>query len=220
MASRIEDYAMIGDGRSGALVSAGGSIDWLCLPRFDSDACCAALLGTEANGFWRIAPCAPATRTRAYRGDTLVLDSEFAGETGCVRLTDFMPVATEAPVLVRRIEGLRGIMRLRCDLALRFDYGLVRPRIRRHDDVLLAVAGADLLAVRGSVALECSGDGCLGAEFTVDAGQTLSFVLSYGPSHCPPPAAARSRRGAGRRHCRTGAAGRPASTGRRHGARP
>ena len=97
MASRIEDYAMIGDGRSGALVSAGGSIDWLCLPRFDSDACCAALLGTEANGFWRIAPCTPATQTRAYRGDTLVLDTEFEDDGSRVRLTDFMPVGTQAP---------------------------------------------------------------------------------------------------------------------------
>ena len=90
-------------------------------------------------------------------------------------------------MLVRRIEGLRGRMRLRCALALRFDYGLVRPRVRRQDDVLLAIAGPDMLAMRASVALECSDDGCLGAEFAVDAGQTLTFVMSYGPSHCPPP---------------------------------
>ena len=189
MASRIEDYAIIGDGRTGALVSRDGSIDWLCLPRFDSGACCAALLGTEANGFWRIAPCTPATRTRAYRGDTLVLDTEFADETSRVRLTDFMPVGTDAPVVVREIVGLHGSMGLRCDLAPRFDYGLVRPRVRRQDEVLLAIAGPDLLAVRAPVALDCSDDGCLGAEFTVDAGQTQTFILSHGPSHCPPPAA-------------------------------
>ena len=189
MASRIEDYAMIGDGRSGALVSANGSIDWLCLPRFDSDACCAAMLGTEVNGFCRIAPCAPAGRSRAYRGDTLVLDTEFSHDGGQVRLTDFMPVGTDAPVLVRQIEGLRGSMRLRCDLAFRFDYGLVRPRVSRQDDVMVAVAGPNLLAMRTSVALDHTDDGCLSAEFAVDAGQTLTFILSYGQSHCPPPAA-------------------------------
>jgi GH15 family glucan-1,4-alpha-glucosidase len=189
VASRIEDYAMIGDGRSGALVSAGGSIDWLCVPRFDSDACCAALLGTKANGFWRIAPLEPATRTRAYRGDTLVLDTEFTDDRGHVRLTDFMPVGTDAPVVVRQIEGLRGSMRLGCALLLRFDYGLVRPRVRRQDDALLAIAGSDLLALRAPVVMECSDDDCLASEFTVEEGQTMSLVLSYGPSHCPPPAA-------------------------------
>lgn len=189
MASRIEDYAMIGDGRSGALVSITGSIDWLCLPRFDSEACCAALLGTKANGFWQIGPCAPANQKRAYRGDTLVLETEFSDERGRVRLTDFMAVGTDAPVLVRQIEGLDGQMQVRCDLALRFDYGLLRPRVRRQDDVLLAIAGSDLLAVRAPVALNSSEDGCLAAEFEVNAGQTLTFTLSYGSSHCPPPAA-------------------------------
>jgi GH15 family glucan-1,4-alpha-glucosidase len=180
---------MIGDGRSGALVSAGGSIDWLCLPCFDSPACCAALLGTEANGYWRIAPCAPAAGTRAYRGDTLVLDTAFTDDGNHVRLTDFMAMGTDAPVLVRQIEGLSGSMRLRCALVMRFDYGLVRPRMRRYDDGLLVIAGSDMLAVRTPVVLESNEDDCLGAEFTVVAGQTLTFILSYGPSHCPPPAA-------------------------------
>ena len=97
MASRIEDYAMIGDGRTAALVSRDGSIDWLCLPRFDADPCCAALLGTEQNGCWRIAPCEATSIRRSYQGDTLVLETEFAGASGIVRLTDFMPVGTDHP---------------------------------------------------------------------------------------------------------------------------
>src|SRR6185312_1404736 len=99
MSSRIEDYAMIGDGRTGALVSRDGSIDWLCLPRFDSDACCAALMGRRENGFWLIAPCADAAIVRRYRPDTLILETDFATPSGVVRLTDCMPEATNQPVL-------------------------------------------------------------------------------------------------------------------------
>jgi GH15 family glucan-1,4-alpha-glucosidase len=189
MSSRIEDYAMIGDGRTGALVSRDGSIDWLCLPRFDSDACCAALLGRREHGFWRIAPCGPATQRRAYSGDTLVLETEFDGETGCVRLTDFMPVHTEQPMIVRRIRGLRGTTRISCELGLRFDYGYVQPRIRRLGDAMVAVAGPDLLVLRGPVALQPAEDGVLTAEMDVAAGQDVAFVLSYGQSHCLLPAA-------------------------------
>src|SRR6185312_11699410 len=161
MSSRIEDYAMIGDGRTGALVSQDGSIVWLCLPRFDSDACCAALLGRREHGFWRIAPCHPATQHRAYSGDTLVLETEFEGETGCIRLTDFMPIHTAQPVIVRRIQGLRGTTRIRCELGLRFDYGHVQPRIRRDGDAIVAVVGPDLLVLRGPVAPQPNEDGVL-----------------------------------------------------------
>ena len=187
MASRIEDYAMIGDGRTAALVSRGGSIDWLCLPRFDADPCCAALLGTQQNGYWLIAPCGAATARRRYLGDTLVLETDFAVASGIVRVTDCMPVGTDQPTLVRRVTGLDGTLRMRCEMALQFDFGLLPPRIRCHDDVLVAIAGPDLVAVRAPIALEQSDDGVLVAEFDVAAGQELAFVMSYGLSHRAPP---------------------------------
>ena len=189
MASRIEDYAMIADGRTAALVSRGGSIDWLCLPRFDADPCCAALLGTQQHGYWCIAPCGAATIRRGYVGDTLVLETEFAVASGIVRVTDGMPVGTDQPMLVRRVAGLDGTVRMRCELALRFDFGLLQPRMRRHDDALVAIAGPDLVAVRAPIALEPDDDGAMTAEFEVAAGQELAFVMSYGPSHCAPPGA-------------------------------
>jgi GH15 family glucan-1,4-alpha-glucosidase len=189
MASRIEDYAMIGDGRTAALVSRDGSIDWLCLPRFDSDACCAALLGTKANGFWQIAPCSPTGQTRSYRGDTMVLDTEFSDEASRVRMTDFMPVDTDQPTVIRQLAGLRGTMRLRCELSLRFDYGLVQPRIRWHADALVAVVGPDLMVLRGPVAVQPTKDGVLAGEVDVAEGQTLTFVLSHGASYRPVPGA-------------------------------
>ena len=120
MASPIEDYAMLGDGRSAALVSRDGSIDWLCLPRFDSDACFAALLGDEDNGQWQIAPCEPATARRAYQADTLVLDTEFSCASGAVRLTDCMDPESAQPTLIRMVRGLRGTVRMRCDFGAAF----------------------------------------------------------------------------------------------------
>ncbi len=184
MASRIEDYAMIGDGRTAALVSRGGSIDWLCLPRFDADACCAALLGTEAHGFWRIAPCGSSTQSRAYDGDTLVLRTEFADGPNRVCLTDFMPLDTEHPTIVRQVTGLQGSMRLRCELTPRFDYGLIAPRIRRQDGAMTAVVGPDLVVLRAPVPLE-EKDASIVASFDVAAGESVAFVLSYGLSHLP-----------------------------------
>ncbi len=188
MASRIEDYAMIGDGRTAALVSRGGSIDWMCLPRFDADACCAALLGTEAHGFWRIAPCGSSTQSRSYDSDTLVLRTEFANGPNRVRLTDFMPPETEHPTIVRQVTGLHGSMRLRCELTLRFDYGLIAPRIRRQDGAMTAVVGPDLVVLRAPVPLE-EKDASIVATFDVAAGQSVAFVLSYGLSHLPAAAA-------------------------------
>ena len=189
MASRIEDYAMIGDGRTAALVSRDGSIDWLCLPRFDADPCCAALLGTEQNGCWRIAPCEATSIRRSYQGDTLVLETEFAGASGIVRLTDFMPVGTDHPTVVRTVSGLEGSLRMRCDLTLRFDFGLLPPRLRRHKDALVAIAGPDLVALRAPVPLEPDGNGAIAAEFDVAAGQEMAFVMLYGPSHRAAPCA-------------------------------
>jgi GH15 family glucan-1,4-alpha-glucosidase len=178
---------MIGDGRTAALVSREGSIDWLCLPRFDADPCCAALLGTRQHGFWQIAPCAAADSQRHYQGDTMVLQTEFATASGRVRLTDFMPVDSEQPMIVRAVTGLDGTLSMRCELALRFDFGLLTPRLRRHDDALVATAGPDLIALRAPIPLkQCAGN-TIEAEFDVAAGQDVAFVMSYGPSHRAPP---------------------------------
>ncbi len=154
MTSRIEDYAMVGDGRTAALVSRGGSIDWLCLPRFDSDPCFTALLGSDRHGHWRVAPCGPTSVRRRYVDDTLVLQTEFSSQSGTVRLTDFMVMGAQHPTLVRKVSGLHGSMRLRCDLALRFDWGLMPPRVVRHDGALLAIVGPDMAVLRAPVALE------------------------------------------------------------------
>ena len=188
MASPIEDYAMIGDGRTAALVSRHGSIDWLCLPRFDSDACCAALLGSEDNGFWQIAPSAGAAIVRRYRPDTLILETDFATASGTMRLTDCMPRTSAHPVVIRHIAGLRGTTRVRTELALRFDHGLLPPRITQPDGALIAIIGPDLITLHGSVALRPTDRQTMAAEFDIVADQAVSFVLSYGPSHRPPPA--------------------------------
>jgi len=180
---------MIGDGRTAALVSRTGSLDWLCLPRFDSDPCLSALLGTEEHGSWRIAPCDEAGTRRCYLDDTLVLQTEFTNQSGCVRLTDFMAMGTEQPTLVRTVTGVSGTVRVRCDLKLRFDWGLMPPRIARHDDALLAIVGPDMAVLRAPVRLEETEAGTMSAEFDIGAGDELAFVLSYGPSHRPPPQA-------------------------------
>ncbi len=189
MASRLEDYAMIGDGRTAALVSRTGSIDWLCLPRFDSDACCAALLGTEQHGCWQIGPCETATARRQYQGDTLVLQTEFSTASGRARVTDLMAIGTAQPTLIRRVTGLDGTLRLRCMLAPRFDFGLLPPRFRQHDGALLAIVGPDMLVLRSSLPLKEIRPGVAEVTFDVAAGQELDFVLSYGASHTPPEAA-------------------------------
>jgi GH15 family glucan-1,4-alpha-glucosidase len=180
---------MIGDGRTAALVSREGSIDWLCLPRFDSDACCAALLGTARHGAWRIAPAGDFTSRRQYQDHTLVLCTEFASGSARVRLTDFMDVTAEHPTVVRLLHGVQGTMRMRCIMAPRFDYGLVPPRIVPRDGAMLAVIGPDLLVLRAPVAFSIPEPGSVSAEFDIAAGQSCAFVLSYGLSHLPPPAA-------------------------------
>ncbi|HET8995164.1 MAG TPA: glycoside hydrolase family 15 protein, partial [Acetobacteraceae bacterium] len=187
MPSRIEDYAMIGDGRTVALVSRTGALDWLCLPRFDSDPCCAALLGTEDNGRWCISPCGPASTRRGYVDDTLVLQTEFTSDAGSARLTDFMAMGTETPTVIRKLTGISGTMRMRCELSLRFDWGLMPPRIVRQDGALLAIVGPDLVALRAPVHLEQSEPGSMTAEFELPAGAEVNFVLTYGTSHYPPP---------------------------------
>ncbi len=183
----IEDYGLIGDCQTAALVGRDGSIDWLCLPRFDSGACFAALLGTPDNGRWRIAPAAGQGRVRRrYRDDTLILETEFETDSGAVRLIDCMPPRTREPLLVRLVEGIRGKIPMRSELIIRFDYGSVVPWVRRTDTGIHAVAGPDTLEIHSDVPLRGQ-DLTTIAEFDVAAGERLSFCIAWHPSHLPPP---------------------------------
>src|SRR5947207_9477008 len=149
---RIEDYALIGDCVTAALVGRNGSIDWLCLPRFDSGACFAALLGEPEHGRWLLAPAAEVRRsTRRYRHDTLILESIFETEEGTVRAIDFMPPRGRAPDIVRIVEGLDGSVPMRSELVIRFDFGAIVPWVRRIDHARVAIAGADALCFRAPV---------------------------------------------------------------------
>src|ERR671921_1949463 len=144
MVGRIEDYGLIGDLQTAALVGRDGSIDWLCLPRFDSPACFAALLDDDRAGRWLVAPLSGGDCTRRrYRGETLVLESEWDTSEGTVRVVDFMPPRGEAPDVVRIVEGVSGRVRMRTELLLRFDYGHVVPWVRSADGELAGVAGPD-----------------------------------------------------------------------------
>ena len=187
MGSRIEDYALIGDCRTAALVARDGSIDWFCTPRFDSGACFAALLGTPENGRWRIAPSEPITRiTRRYRPGTLVLETEFSTAAGAVRLVDAMAIGSPTPTIVRQVEGLRGCPSIRMELIVRFDYGSIIPWVRRADGGISAIAGPDMLQLRGDV--ETRGEGLTTlAEFTVAEGERIGFALAWHPSAEEPP---------------------------------
>ena len=187
MAGRIEDYGMIGDLQTVALVSRDGCMDWLCVPRFDSGAIFASLLGDSENGHWTIQPAGEFDSSRrSYRGDTLVLDTELETADGAVRLTDFMPPRGEAPDVVRIVEGIRGSVDMRMELALRFDYGSVVPWVRNVDGQLVGIAGPDAVALRTPVELE-GRDLRTFAEFTVREGERVPFVLTWYPSHRPTP---------------------------------
>ena len=185
--TKIEDYAFLSDTQSGALVSRDGCVDWLCFPRFDSGACFAALLGNEKNGRWSFKPHQEVTATRRkYRGDTLILETEIDTADGTIRLIDFMPPRGKAPDIVRIVQGVRGTVRLRMQLTIRFDYGHVVPWVRRHDGGLQAIAGPDALILRTPV--ETHGENLTTvADFDVAAGARMPFVLSWFPSHMPPP---------------------------------
>jgi GH15 family glucan-1,4-alpha-glucosidase len=184
---RIEDYAVLGDLQTAALVGRDGSVDWLCLPRFDSPACFAALLDTPAAGRWRIAPVGAGNCTsRSYRGLSLVLESEWRTPEGTVRVVDLMPPRGEAPDVVRIVEGVSGRVRVRSELRLRFDYGNVTPWVRHVGSQLAAVAGPDCAWLRTDVPLE-GHDGATWAEFEVGAGDRVPFVLTYQVSHRDPP---------------------------------
>ncbi|MBB3081601.1 glycoside hydrolase family 15 protein [Streptomyces violarus] len=185
MHTGIEDYALIGDEQTAALVGTDGSVDWLCLPRFDSAACFAKLLGDEDNGYWRISPVgADRCTRRAYRRDTLVLDTEWDTAQGTVRVTDLMPQRDQAPDLVRVVEGLDGEVTLHSVLKLRFDYGSIIPWVRRVDGHRVAVAGPDSTWLRSEPEVRSWGkDFGTHAEFTVKKGEKVAFVMTWHPSH-------------------------------------
>ncbi|MFF8732116.1 glycoside hydrolase family 15 protein [Streptomyces sp. NPDC015171] len=189
MNARIEDYALIGDEQTAALVGKDGSIDWLCLPRFDSGACFARLLGGEDNGHWTIAPAGAGTCTRrAYRPDTLVLDTEWDTPEGTVRVTDLMPQRDRAPDVVRIVEGVSGRVTVHSTVRLRFDYGSVVPWMRRSDGHRVAVAGPDSVWLRTEPPVRTWGeDFSTRAEVTVAEGERVAFVLTWHPSHEPRP---------------------------------
>jgi len=188
MPSRIEDYALIGDCESAALVARDGSIDWLCWPRFDSAACFAALLGTPSHGRWLLAPVDPAPRTsRRYRDGTLIIETDHTTADGAVTVIDFMPIRGAATDLVRIVIGRRGRVEMTTELILRFDYGIAVPWVTRIDaHRMRAVSGPDKVVLTTDVELHGE-DLTSVAHFAVGAGETATFVLAYAPSHLPDP---------------------------------
>ncbi|UYM04999.1 glycoside hydrolase family 15 protein [Solicola gregarius] len=187
MTQRIEDYGLLGDLQTAALVGRNGAIDWLCLPRFDSGACFAALLGDEESGTWRIAPVGAGDCTRRrYRGDTLILETEWETPDGSVRVIDFMPPRGEAADIVRIVEGLSGRVTVESTLKIRFDYGSIVPWVRRNSGQLEAVAGPDAVWLRTPVDVRSHDLGSY-ASFEVAAGDRVPFVLTYKESHRPAP---------------------------------
>jgi GH15 family glucan-1,4-alpha-glucosidase len=185
----IEDYALIGDTHTAALVSKGGSLDWLCLPRFDGGACFAALLGDESHGCWQLAPAGGVRRVnRRYRDETLVLETEFVTEDGTVRVVDCMSPRVEHPEVVRIVEGVRGRVPMRMHLVIRYDFGSIVPWVRRIDGDLMAVAGPDALWLRTDVRPHGENMTTV-AEFTVSEGERVPFVLTWCPSTDAPPRA-------------------------------
>ncbi|MBA2587900.1 MAG: glycoside hydrolase family 15 protein [Alphaproteobacteria bacterium] len=188
MSARIEDYAMIGDCRTAAIICRNGSIDWLCVPRFDSAACFAALLGTKDNGRWLIEPAAKKFKSaRRYRGDSLILETTFTTATGKARVIDFMPPGTPGSCIVRIVECLEGHVEMRTELAIRFDYGVTIPWVSRRDSrTLAAVAGPHLLTLRTPADVRGENMHSV-AEFKLNKGETMPFVLAYGESFQPVP---------------------------------
>jgi GH15 family glucan-1,4-alpha-glucosidase len=179
----IEHYALVGDCHTAALVGNDGSIDWLCLPRFDSPACFAALLGGPEHGRWLLAPADRTNQVRRrYRDGGLILETEFDTDEGSVRIIDFMPLSDKRWDIVRIVEGLRGQVKLRMELIVRFDYGSIVPWVHQVDGVLLLTAGPDTLELTASVPVEGENMKSV-AQFSVAAGQRQSFVLNYRPSH-------------------------------------
>lgn len=189
MPGRIEDYALIGDCETAALVCSDGSIDWLCWPAFDSEACFAALLGDKSHGRWRIAPADDSRMSRRYRGETLILETSFETADGAVTLIDFMPPRGSASDVVRLVRGERGRVAMHMELIIRFGFGANIPWVRRAGNgELLAISGPDMTVLRTPV--QTHGENMTTvADFIVDAGETIPFVLTYGASHRELPAA-------------------------------
>ncbi|WP_405890871.1 glycoside hydrolase family 15 protein [Streptomyces sp. NBC_00133] len=189
MTLRIEDYALIGDLQTAGLVGKDGSIDWLCLPRFDSAACFAALLGNKENGHWTMAPKGAGLCTRrGYVGESLVLESVWETRTGTVKVIDFMPQRDAAPDVVRIVEGVSGSVEMRGTLRLRMDYGSVVPWMRRSDGQRVAVAGPDSVWLRSEPEVKTWGQQfSTVSSFTVGPGEKVAFVLTWHPSHQPRP---------------------------------
>ena len=189
MPCRIEDYGLIGDCETAALVGRDGSIDWLCWPAFDSDACFAALLGSPKNGRWLMAPAAEVTRaTRRYRDASLILETRLETADGAVALIDFMPPRGQASDIVRLVRGVRGKVKMRMELVIRFGFGNDVPWVRKSEDgsALLAICGQDMTVLRTPV--KTRGENLTTvADFDVGEGETVPFVLTYGPSHVPVP---------------------------------
>jgi GH15 family glucan-1,4-alpha-glucosidase len=184
---RIEDYALIGDTQTAALVGRNGSIDWLCVPRFDSGSCFASLLGDADAGRWRLAPGdGRATPRRAYRDGTLVLETEWRTDQGVVRVVDCMPPRGRHPDVVRLVEGVEGEVPMRSELVIRFDYGAVVPWVRRTREGISAVAGPDAICFAAGVPLHGEDLRTI-ADFTVRQGDRVPFVLTWHPSHEPAP---------------------------------
>ena len=188
MAARIEDYAVIGDCQTAALVDNEGSIDWLCWPAFSSEACFARLLGGDGNGFWKIAPADDGWKSRrSYREHTLIIETIFEREDWAVKVTDFMPVRGKNSDVVRVVEGLRGTTRMRMALSLRFDYGRSIPWVTRLKDGIRAVAGPNLAVLRASVPTHGENLRTI-AEFPITQGKRVWFTLTYGFSYADDPA--------------------------------
>src|SRR5207248_416886 len=187
--TKIEEYAFVSDTQTGALVSRDGCVDWLCLPRFDSGACFASLLGTRDNGHWRFWPKEKVEKTRRrYRGNALILETELETKDGAVRLIDFMPPRGENPDLIRIVEGIRGEVAMQMELIIRFDYGRTTPWVRRAHGGLEAIAGPNGLILRTPVKTRGK-DLTTVAEFTVKKGDRVPFVLTWFASNAKPPRA-------------------------------
>jgi GH15 family glucan-1,4-alpha-glucosidase len=185
MALRIEDYGLIGDLHTAALVGTNGSIDWLCLPRFDSPAVFASLLGTQDNGFWQIAPQGAITKeSRRYLPGTLVLETTLENADGTIRITDAMPPRQVHPHIVRIVEGVAGEVTAHMRMRPRFDYGKTTPWVHAEGSAVVAIAGPDAISLRADVHLEIFDDQAI-ADFTVKQGDRIEFTLTHAPSWEP-----------------------------------
>ncbi|THA77748.1 glycoside hydrolase family 15 protein [Streptomyces sp. A0642] len=189
MSNPIENYALVSDLETAGMIGTDGSVDWLCVPQFDSPACFAALLGDGSNGFWRIAPVgAQESSRREYRDNTLILDSWWETETGAVRVTDFMPARSNSPFMVRTVEGIAGCVTMRSELRPRFHQGRVVPWVRPAGACIVAVAGPDALWQSADAPVDFSeSGGSTVAEFAVPAGRRLTLMLAWAPSHLTSP---------------------------------